>query len=130
MGFVRRMITKDRHLSVCICGHSTLVIYYLIPIKLHIWITLIKLLWALSDRQNGHQNGRQVSNLVICRPISSKFHIWTTFIKLLFMSEYGFCPMNSNLELSPNSWISPFHSRALCGALCLSPTVLVYFFVR
>ena len=31
-------------LSVCSCGHSTLVIYYPIASKFHIWITLIKLL--------------------------------------------------------------------------------------
>ena len=59
------------------------------------------LIWALSDNQDGCQNGRHLSvctcghsNLVIYHPISSKFYIWTTFIKLLFMSEYGFCPMN------------------------------------
>ena len=38
-------------LSVCSCGHSTLVIYYLIASKFHIWITFIKLaqvrIWAL-----------------------------------------------------------------------------------
>ena len=51
---------------------------------------------ALSVYQDGYQNVRQVSYLVICHLISSEFHIWTTFIKLLFMSEYGFCPMNIN----------------------------------
>ena len=45
------------------------------------------LIWALSDNQDGHQNGRNISvctcghsNLVIYHPIYSKFHIWTTFI--------------------------------------------------
>ena len=56
---------------------------------------------ALSNNQDGRQNGRHLSvhtcghsNLVIYHQISSKTHIWTSFIKLLFMSEYGYCPMN------------------------------------
>ena len=82
-------------------------------------------IWALSDNQNGHQNVCQVSNLVICPPISFDFHIWTTFIKLLFMYEYRFCPMNSNQDCRQTARYPLFHSRALCGALCRSPTVLV-----
>ena len=34
---------NGRHLSVCSCGHSILVIYYPIASKFHIWITFIKL---------------------------------------------------------------------------------------
>ena len=56
---------------------------------------------ALSNNQDGHQNGRHLSvytfghcNLVIYNPISSKLHIWTSFTKLLFMCEYGYCLMN------------------------------------
>ena len=70
-------------------------------------------IWALSDNQDGHQNVRQVSNLVICHPISYEFHIWTTFIKLLFMSEYGFCPMNSNQDCRQTAGYPLFQNRAL-----------------
>ena len=89
------------------------------------------LIWALSDNQDGCQNGRHLSvyscghsNLVIYHPISSKFHLWTTFIKLLFMSEYGFCPMNDYQDFCQNGY-PLFRRRALGGALCRSPTVLV-----
>ena len=37
---------------------------------------------------------------VNCHPISSIFYIWTAFSELLFMSEYGFCPTNSNHNFS------------------------------
>ena len=30
-------------------------------------------IWALSDNQDGHQNGRQVSNLFICHPILTNY---------------------------------------------------------
>ena len=69
------------------------------------------LIVALSDNQDGNQNGHHLSvytcglsNLVIYHPISTKFHIWTTFIKLLFMSEYGFCPMNDYQDFRQNRY--------------------------
>ena len=43
-GFVRRTINQNSHrLSICTCRHSTLVIYYRIASKFHIWVTFIKL---------------------------------------------------------------------------------------
>ena len=68
-------------------------------------------IWALSDNQDGRQNGRHLSvctcghsNLVIYRLVSSKFHIWTTFMKLWLMSQYGFCPMNDNQDCRQNRY--------------------------
>ena len=91
------------------------------------------LIWALSDNQDGHQNGPHLSvytcghsNLNIYHPISSKFHIWTTFIKLLFMSEYGFCPMNDYQKFCQKGY-PLFRRRAIGRPLCRSLTVLVYF---
>ena len=94
-----------------LCGQSTLIIYFPITSKFHIWITFIKL--GFSDNQDGHQNGRHLSvytcehsNLVIYHPISSFFfHIWTTFIKLLFVSEYGFCQMNYYQDFRQNRYL-------------------------
>ena len=34
---------NGRRLSICFCGQSTLIIYYPITSKFHIWITFIKL---------------------------------------------------------------------------------------
>ena len=107
MGFVRQMTTKmaDKWPPLLSIYLWTLYLSHLLLDFCQIAYmdyfnqTLAQVpIWALSDNQDGHQNGRQVSNLVICHPISSKFHIWTTSIKLLFMFEYGFCPMNSNQD--------------------------------
>ena len=69
------------------------------------------LIWALSDNQDGCQNGHYLSvctcghsNTVIYHPISSKFQIWTTFIVLLFMSKYGFYPMNDYQDFYQNGY--------------------------
>ena len=35
---------NGRHQSVCICGHATLVLHYMIAVKFHIWTTIIKVL--------------------------------------------------------------------------------------
>ena len=50
-------------LSVCMCGHSNLVIYQSISSKFHIWTTFTKLLfmseygfWPTNDNQDGGQN--------------------------------------------------------------------------
>ena len=78
---------NDRHLSVCTCGHSTLVIYYPIASKFHKNGLLLSnsrsrqvRIWALSKNQDGRKNGHHVlictcghSNLVIYHPISSEF---------------------------------------------------------
>ena len=43
------------------------------------------------------------------------------------MSEYGFCPMNDNHDGRQKALRDiPFSLQALCEAICLSPTVLVY----
>ena len=88
--------------------------------------TLAKVsIFVLSVNPDGHQNVRQVSNLVIFYPNSPEFHIWTTFVKQLFLFEYGFCPTNSNQDCRQTDRYPLFHSRALCGALCRNLTVLV-----
>ena len=55
---------NGRRLSVCICGQSTLIIYYLIASKFHLWITFIKLYFMseywfrqMNDYQDFRQNG-------------------------------------------------------------------------
>ena len=55
---------NDRHLSVCTCGHSNLVIYHRVSSKFHIWTTFIKLLFmseygfcSMNDNQDCRQNG-------------------------------------------------------------------------
>ena len=54
-------------LSVCTCGHSTLVTYYRIASKFHIWTTFNKLLFMseygfcpINDNQDCRQNGYQL----------------------------------------------------------------------
>ena len=86
---------------------TTLVIYYPIASKFHIWVTFIKLspkfkyglcpitkVAAKMAATCGH------SNLVIYHPISSKFHILITFIKLLHKFEYGYWLMNTYGQLA------------------------------
>ena len=53
---------NGRCLSVCMCGHSNLVIYHPIPSKFHIMTTFIKLLFMseygfclINDNQDGRQ---------------------------------------------------------------------------
>ena len=76
-----------------------------------------------------NQADHQVSTLVICHPISSEFHIWTTFIELLVMSDYGFCPMNSNQNcrqtaeyplFTAGHYVDPL-SESDCSSLFLNP---------
>ena len=50
-------------MSVCLCGHSNLVIYYLISSEFHIWTTFIKLLfksgygfYLMNENQDGRKN--------------------------------------------------------------------------
>ena len=85
--------------------------------------------WALSDNQDGSQNGCHLSvcscghsYLVIYHTISFKFHIWTTFIKLLLMSEYGFSPMKDKPDCCQYGY--PLFTAGYY-ALCWSLTVLV-----
>ena len=74
---------NGRHLSICFCGQSTLIIYYPITAKFHIKLSVCPITkMATKNNQDGRQNGRHLSvytcghsNLVIYRPISSKFHI-------------------------------------------------------
>ena len=101
---------NGRRLSVCFCGHATLVIYYRIASKFHIWITFIKLspnfkygLCPINKMATTCQLALVDTTLIIYNPISSKFHVWTT-IKLLFMSEYEFCLMNENHDCRQNGY--------------------------
>ena len=95
---------NGHHLSICFYGQSTLIIYYPITSKFHIWITFIKLSPA-DKRDDRHLSvytcGHSI--LVIYHPYSF-FHIWTTFIKLLFMSEYGFYLMNDYQDFCQNGY--------------------------
>ena len=88
-------------------------------------------IWALSDNQDVRHNLRHLSvctyghlNIVIYNPISSKFYG-------LFSSNYWSCLNMSFVRLSIIKFVAktdiPFQCRALCWALCRSPTVLVVF---
>ena len=72
-------------------------------------------IWALSNNQDGRQNGCHLSvctcghsNLAIYHPISSNF-----FIKELLMSEYGFCLMNDNQDCRQNRY--PLFTAGCCA---------------
>ena len=43
-------LQNGRRLSICFCGQSTLIIYYRVTSKLHIWITFIKVANHGSDQ--------------------------------------------------------------------------------
>ena len=102
---VRPKIVKmaDKVAATYQFARVTLVIYYPISSKFHIWITFIKLcIWAWSANQNGLQNG---TNLSVCTCGLLVILISPDFFQisyLLFLSyswpsfEYGFCPMNDN----------------------------------
>ena len=144
----------------------TLVIFYQISSKFHVWIASIKLLFKFeykfsqtNDNQDDWQNGRRLSNcfcgqstLIIYYLITSKFYTWITFIKLSvcqitkmaatyqftlvdtltssfitqFLPNFIYWLLSSNYCSCLNMGISPFCWWALGGALCQSPTVLVY----
>ena len=90
-----------RHLSVCTCGHSNLIIYHPISSKFYMLVTLIKLFRSSSIMgfvQDDRQNGRRLSvcicghsTFVIYYSTASKFRIWITLVKL--SPKYGFCPI-------------------------------------
>ena len=82
---------NGRGLSIFFCGQSTLIIYYQITSKFHIWITFIKLSLCLITKM-ADKMAAPISlhlwTLYFSHLSPNFFHIWTTFIKLLFMSEY------------------------------------------
>ena len=89
MNMITKMAAKMATACQFTYGHSRVVIYYPILSKFHLWTTFINLLFKpeygiclTSNNQDGHQNGRCLSdcvcghsNLVNYHLISSKFHI-------------------------------------------------------
>ena len=98
---------NGRGLSVCFCEQSTLIIYYWITSKFHIWITFIKLSLCLITKMATEMAATYQFTLVdtLFQSLSPNFfHIWTTFIELLFMSEYGFYLMNDYQDFCQNGY--------------------------
>ena len=91
---------NGRHLPVCTCGHSTLVIHHPIASKFHIRITFIKLLCKFEyelfsiTKMAATCQFALVDTLPwsLIHPIESKFYIQVTFIKLSIRGfKYGLC---------------------------------------
>ena len=87
-------------LSVRCCGHSNLVIFNMISSKFYIWIVSIKLstkfkygFCLTNDIQDGRQNGRRLSNVVVTLT-------WSFLIGFLPNFKYGLLPSNSHRSLN------------------------------
>ena len=128
-GFVRQTLTKMANTIAATCQFAlvdSLTKSIITRLLRNLVYGFIKLSLKFEYKQDGrHQSFCTCghSNLVIYLLISSKFHLWITFTKLLFMSEYGACLINDTQDCLKTD--IPFYCRALSGALCRSPTVLV-----
>ena len=102
------MGNKNGRLSVCSCGHSTLVSYYLIASKFHIWITFIKLLpkseYGLCPiTKMVTEMGTTYQNAVV----DTLSHLSHNFLQISYMDYFyqtiihvriWICPMNDNQD--------------------------------
>ena len=86
-------------------------------------INILQYFWpALSN------NGRHLSVCSYGHSKSSIIRFPSNFIYAYIAFDqfkYGFCTMNA--ARCPPKWLTPFHCRAIYGALCQSLTVLVSF---
>ena len=82
----------------------------------------------MNDTKNSYQisNRLSVSTLdTLTYLFIKRFHIWITFFNLTRMFEYGFCLLNDYHDDCQLDWLSHFHCRALCRALCWCLAILV-----